>query len=162
MAGQLRELENIIERAMIVTVGETLEVDPLWLKATPVRDADLTAPRGLVEVERQTIVDVLARCRGKVYGPEARPPHWALNQPRFTAKCVNITFRGRPRIAVLGDRYSSFQPYRVRFSRRLRRAAPAFDSVSLLLPASSRNESKRSRFGTRLALRNGVRSDFAT
>ena len=68
--GNVRELENIIERAMIVTVGETLEVDPLWLKATPVRDADLTAPRGLVEVERQTIVDALARCRGKVYGPE--------------------------------------------------------------------------------------------
>ena len=66
--GNVRELENIVERAMIVAAGNTLEVDPLWLKSAAAGTASEGRP-GLAEVERRTIVDALARCRGKVYGP---------------------------------------------------------------------------------------------
>ena len=71
MAGQCAKLENIIERAMIVTEGETLEVDPLSLNDSG-EGRRFDGAAGLVEVERQTIVDALARCRGKVYGPKGR------------------------------------------------------------------------------------------
>ena len=64
--GNVRELENIIERAMIVADGDTLEVDPLWLKAAG--GAAPEAPSGLAELERRAIVEALARCHGKVYG----------------------------------------------------------------------------------------------
>ena len=66
--GNVRELENIVERAMIVAVGDTLEVDPLWLKPRAAGAASDGRP-GLAEVERRAIVDALAHCRGKVYGP---------------------------------------------------------------------------------------------
>jgi formate hydrogenlyase transcriptional activator len=67
--GNVRELENIIERAMIVTVGDTLRVDPHWLQ--PARQDSMvegTRP-GLAELERRAILDALAGCHGKIYGP---------------------------------------------------------------------------------------------
>jgi formate hydrogenlyase transcriptional activator len=66
--GNVRELENIIERGMIVTAGNTLEIDPQWLKAQldgPARGG----ARHLADLERQAILDALGRCRGKIYGP---------------------------------------------------------------------------------------------
>ncbi|HMF17115.1 MAG TPA: sigma-54 dependent transcriptional regulator [Gemmataceae bacterium] len=64
--GNVRELENLIERAMIVSAGHVLTVEPTWLRAT-------SEPKpnsgGLHDVERQTIVAALERCRGKIYGP---------------------------------------------------------------------------------------------
>lgn len=75
--GNVRELENVIERSMIVSQGDTLVIDASWLSSESDqgvrttsgmrRDSDL-AP-SLAEVERQTILDALKRCHGKVYGP---------------------------------------------------------------------------------------------
>jgi formate hydrogenlyase transcriptional activator len=67
--GNVRELENVIERAMIVTTGETLQFDPLWLAPAPAVDGIPEARAGLAEVERQTILEALERCHGKIYGP---------------------------------------------------------------------------------------------
>ena len=64
--GNVRELENLIERAVILTEGDALEVDPLWLKPS----APLAASRErLADIERRAILDALARCRGRIYGP---------------------------------------------------------------------------------------------
>src|SRR5581483_5017926 len=65
--GNVRELENLLERAVIVAPGEVLEVEPHWLQAAP---AGGTAPAAasLAGIERQTILDALRRCRGKIYG----------------------------------------------------------------------------------------------
>jgi formate hydrogenlyase transcriptional activator len=67
--GNVRELENLMERALIVTTGDALEVDPNWLKATPVAGTVAGPRAGLVELERGAILDALARCHGKIYGP---------------------------------------------------------------------------------------------
>jgi formate hydrogenlyase transcriptional activator len=67
--GNVRELENIVERALIVTAGETLEVDPHWLIPTPRNSASPQARPGLAELERRAILEALARCNGKIYGP---------------------------------------------------------------------------------------------
>jgi formate hydrogenlyase transcriptional activator len=66
--GNVRELENIIERAMIVTPGDTLQVDPLWLQPEHNHVTPDVRP-GLAVLERRTILEALARCRGKIYGP---------------------------------------------------------------------------------------------
>jgi formate hydrogenlyase transcriptional activator len=67
--GNVRELENLVERAMIVTTGDTLQVDPLWLRPSRVEPAAPEVRPGLAELERRAIVDALARCHGKIYGP---------------------------------------------------------------------------------------------
>jgi formate hydrogenlyase transcriptional activator len=65
--GNVRELENLIERAMIVSTGETLPFDPTWLN-TPA--ASGAASASLADRERQTIVDAVERCGGRIYGPD--------------------------------------------------------------------------------------------
>lgn len=64
--GNVRELENILERAIIVAPGETLHVDSTWL-SQPVALAD--AQGSLADQERQSILETLKRCGGKIYGP---------------------------------------------------------------------------------------------
>jgi formate hydrogenlyase transcriptional activator len=64
--GNVRELENLIERGLIVSSGDTLEIDPTWL-AGPDGTAELSG--SLAERERQAIVEALRQSQGKVYGP---------------------------------------------------------------------------------------------
>jgi formate hydrogenlyase transcriptional activator len=63
--GNVRELANIVERGLIVSRGDTLEIDPTWL-AGPAADG---TPGPLAERERQAILDALRQTSGRVYGP---------------------------------------------------------------------------------------------
>jgi formate hydrogenlyase transcriptional activator len=63
--GNVRELENILERAIIVATGDDLLVDPTWL-AFPMPRPE--AGSTLADLERQTILQALERCAGKIYG----------------------------------------------------------------------------------------------
>jgi formate hydrogenlyase transcriptional activator len=65
--GHVRELENLIERAMIVSDGDTLGIDPAWL-SSPAPAKPSEGPTQLRDVERETILDALRRSRGRVYG----------------------------------------------------------------------------------------------
>lgn len=65
--GNVRELENIIERAMIVTTGDKLQIDPQWFKTTKIA---VNAGTAWADLERQAILDALARHDGKIYGPD--------------------------------------------------------------------------------------------
>jgi len=67
--GNVRELENIIERAMIVSPGDTLEIDAKWLSEDEARVSAAAPAMAFADVERQTILDALQRCGGRIYGP---------------------------------------------------------------------------------------------
>ena len=70
--GNIRELQNVIERSVIVSSGEIFAVDPSWLSAQPVQSRPrITAAERLpVEArgEREIIEAALAECRGRVAG----------------------------------------------------------------------------------------------
>jgi formate hydrogenlyase transcriptional activator len=66
----VRELENMIERAMIVTAGDTLEVDPGWLKSPEPENKVLEDRPQLAELERHAILEALHKSNGKIYGPQ--------------------------------------------------------------------------------------------
>ena len=76
--GNVRELENVIERSMIVSQSDTLAIDASWLSgdfdqgdlATSGLRQNNELHLSLAEVERQTILDALKRCHGKVYGAD--------------------------------------------------------------------------------------------
>jgi PAS domain S-box-containing protein len=73
--GNIRELQNVIERSVILTFGDVLAVDELWLST------EMQVPRSLLETsgafkrvseprtEREIIEQVLAQTRGRVSGP---------------------------------------------------------------------------------------------
>ena len=70
--GNIRELQNVIERSVILSSGEAFAVDESWLPTQSVRlrppVAALTQAQGAPRNERETIEAVLAVCRGRVGG----------------------------------------------------------------------------------------------
>ena len=73
--GNIRELQNIIERAVILSSGDEFSVDESWLsKETSPAAIRIDAPvqtRSAVEPpnEREIIEAVLVETRGRVWGP---------------------------------------------------------------------------------------------
>ena len=70
--GNIRELQNVIERSVIVSSGEVFAVDPAWLSTQPVQPRPrVAAPAplpGEARGEREIIEAALAECRGRVAG----------------------------------------------------------------------------------------------
>jgi transcriptional regulator with GAF, ATPase, and Fis domain len=73
--GNIRELQNVIERSVILSSGNVFSVDDLWLSkkpiplAPPVKASPLATGRVEPHSERETIEAALAATRGRVAGP---------------------------------------------------------------------------------------------
>ena len=69
--GNIRELQNVIERAVIVSDGELLTVDSRWLagQSTPSPASKQPLGDALGERERAMIEGALAETKGRVSGP---------------------------------------------------------------------------------------------
>jgi formate hydrogenlyase transcriptional activator len=94
--GNLLELENLIERAMIVSTGETLEVDPNWLTPAHGDSAVAEAGTSLAERERRAIVDALERSQGKIYGPDGAAAALGLKPTTLYGKMRKYRIGRRP------------------------------------------------------------------
>src|SRR5262249_5952125 len=73
--GNIRELQNIIERSVILSSGDVFSVDELWLAketlptASPVAGPPLLKSEVERHSEREIIESALAESRGRVAGP---------------------------------------------------------------------------------------------
>jgi len=76
--GNVRELENIIERAVILSTGPVLQMDVSFI---PLRQAapDSAEPQTLEEVERSHIAHVLAACNWRIEGPQGAAKRLGLH-----------------------------------------------------------------------------------
>jgi formate hydrogenlyase transcriptional activator len=67
--GNVRELEHLIERSLLMANGNMIREIPLWGNLYADARGDYTeVTRTLEEVERDYIIQVLNKCKGKVYG----------------------------------------------------------------------------------------------
>lgn len=76
--GNIRELQNVVERAVILCDGEEFAVDENWLKPEPMQLSGSTGvsprmlaedQRALAQREKEMIESALAACKGRVSGP---------------------------------------------------------------------------------------------
>jgi formate hydrogenlyase transcriptional activator len=69
--GNIRELQNVVERAVILCDGDTLSIDESWLRREGQRPSAAIQGLGRLEVDREKelIELALAESRGRISGP---------------------------------------------------------------------------------------------
>jgi transcriptional regulator with GAF, ATPase, and Fis domain len=90
--GNIRELQNVIERAVILCAGETLSVSETWLKRTTPRLSGFTAPlvATLAEREREVIEAALADSQGRISGPSGAAVKLGIPRQTLDSKIANL------------------------------------------------------------------------
>jgi DNA-binding NtrC family response regulator len=82
--GNIRELQNIIERSVILCTGDTFWIDEAWLSSQDAPRLESFGPltQNLKTYERDLIEAALAQSKGKVAGPSGAAAK--LGVPRST------------------------------------------------------------------------------
>ena len=90
--GNIRELQNVIERAVIVSDGELLTVDSRWLagRSTPSPASKQPLGDALGERERAMIEGALAETKGRVSGPSGAAAKLGLPRSTLESKIRSL------------------------------------------------------------------------
>jgi formate hydrogenlyase transcriptional activator len=89
--GNIRELQNVVERAVILSEGDTFEVDESWLKresaAAPQLHEGLSA---LAEQEAEMIAAALAETHGRISGPSGAAAKLGIPRQTLESKIKRL------------------------------------------------------------------------
>jgi formate hydrogenlyase transcriptional activator len=86
--GNIRELQNVIQRAVILCGTEILAVEEAWLSATSNSVYDPQQRRNSGEKER--IEEALAECRGRISGPRGAATRLGIPRTTLEAKIKRL------------------------------------------------------------------------
>ena len=98
--GNIRELQNVVERAVILCDGETFSADEAWMQP---RSTELSGPlqvsrAGILTAdkiefadrERKAIEAALAECQGRVSGPHGAATKLGIPHQTLESKIANL------------------------------------------------------------------------
>jgi len=94
--GNIRELQNVVERAVVLCDTETFSVDPTWLRRElPTEPSPLSPPpRGLSRLdetkEKEMIEAALAQTGGRVSGPSGAAVLLGVPRQTLESKIANL------------------------------------------------------------------------
>src|SRR5262245_26044093 len=90
--GNVRELQNIVERSMILSVGETFSIDEAWLSIQQPGTRNLSGPltQTLQDQEKEMIETALAETRGKVAGAKGAAAKLGLAPSTLESKIKQL------------------------------------------------------------------------
>ena len=92
--GNIRELENVVQRAIILSRGGTLDLKDAWLPRTS--EPISSGCTALVDVERRHIVQVLESCRWRIEGAGGAAQILAMKASTLRSRMLKLGI-GRPR-----------------------------------------------------------------
>jgi formate hydrogenlyase transcriptional activator len=90
--GNIRELQNVIERAVILCEGETFSVDETWLKRDSSRPSGpvVAFAATLADREREMIEAALAETQGRIAGPSGAAAKLGIPRQTLDSKIANL------------------------------------------------------------------------
>jgi len=90
--GNIRELQNVIERAVILCDNETFSIDETWLKleSPPLSGPVVPLAATLIEREKQMIEAALAQCQGRVSGPSGAAHKLGIPRQTLDARILSL------------------------------------------------------------------------
>jgi formate hydrogenlyase transcriptional activator len=97
--GNIRELQNVVERAVILCDGETFSVDETWLprKSNQLSERQVSRAgvladdkKEFAERERKAIETALAECQGRVSGPQGAAAKLGIPHQTLESKIANL------------------------------------------------------------------------
>ena len=97
--GNIRELQNVVERAVILCDGETFSVDETWLprKSNQLSGRQVSSTgvladdkKEFAERERKAIADALAECHGRVSGPHGAAAKLGIPHQTLASKIESL------------------------------------------------------------------------
>jgi formate hydrogenlyase transcriptional activator len=93
--GNIRELQNIIERSVILSSGDTFWIEKAWLASPePARQELLSPlPNTLQNREREIIETALAECKGKVAGPKGAAAKLGIPRSTLDSKITQLKIK---------------------------------------------------------------------
>ena len=86
--GNIRELENFIERSVILSAGDTLQVSQHELQGK--EDTEIDPDETLEGVQREYIVKILRECRGLLSGPNGAAARLGVKRTTLQSKMQKL------------------------------------------------------------------------
>src|SRR5246500_1645738 len=93
--GNIRELQNIVERSVILSSGDTFWIEKAWLASQEAARQELPSPlpNTLQNQEREIIEAALAECKGKVAGPRGAAAKLGIPRSTLDSKIKQLKIK---------------------------------------------------------------------